>query len=889
MEFDLRLQKVMPIKLEDEMKKSFISYAMATIINRALPDVRDGLKPVHRRILYAMIELGVTPDKPFRKSVRIVGDVLGKYHPHGDTAVYDAMVRMAQDFSTRYMLVEGHGNYGSMDGDGAAAMRYTEARLAKISMELLRDIEKQTVNFVPNFDESLMQPSVLPARFPNLLVNGTGGIAVGMATNIPPHNLREVIDGAVAMIDDPEIAVEKLMEFIPGPDFPTGALVMGRNGISRAYRTGQGRVIMRAACEIEDMGNGRSRIVVKEMPYQVNKAKLVEKIAELVQEKKLEGVSDLRDESDRSGIRVVIELKRDVNANVVLNFLYKHTQMQETFGVNMLALVDGEPKVMGLREVLGHYIEHQRDVVTRRTKFDLEKARARAHILEGLIRALDIIDAIIAVIRSSPNANVAKAALMGQADVTEGLLRNNYTDVLAAMPEFDFSEAQAQAILDMRLQRLTGLERQRLLDEFAALQALIAELSAILADDALLMAVIRKELVEIADRFGDDRRTRICADPTEIEDEDLIQQEDMVVTITTMGYIKRLPADTYKAQKRGGVGISGLTTREEDVVDQILSASTHDWLMFFTNRGRVHKLKCYQVPQAGRAARGTAVVNLLQLEPGESVNTVIPLAEGLTGEGSYLMLTTRRGTVKKTPVAEFANIRTAGLRAINLNEGDELISAILTDGACDVLIATRNGRGLRFHEKDVRPQHRSSSGVRGIRLRAGDEVVSAILVDDAARILAVTERGCGKRMEFEPFTKKRRGGYGILALKVTDKTGPLVSLTPVFDLNDILLISSDGTIIRISADGVPVLGRAAQGVRVMRLREGDAVVAVEVTEQGEDEEIERAELPEDTGEFDNAETEAEAEGEDAEEAEEPEEGEDAAEDAEGEEAGDDEE
>ena len=878
MEFDLRLQKVVPINLEDEMKKSFISYAMATIINRALPDVRDGLKPVHRRILYAMIELGVTPDKPFRKSVRIVGDVLGKYHPHGDTAVYDAMVRMAQDFSTRYMLVEGHGNYGSMDGDGAAAMRYTEARLAKISMELLRDIEKQTVDFVPNFDESLMQPSVLPARFPNLLVNGTGGIAVGMATNIPPHNLREVISGAVAMIDDPEIPVERLMEYIPGPDFPTGALIMGRNGIARAYRTGQGRVIMRAACEIEDMGNGRSRIVVREMCYQVNKAKLVEKIAELVQEKKLEGVSDLRDESDRSGIRVVVELKRDVNANVVLNFLYKHTQMQETFGVNMLALVNGEPRVMGLRTVLGHYIDHQKDVVTRRTRFDLEKARARAHILEGLLRALDIIDAIIAVIRSSPNASIAKAALMGAADVTDGLRRNNYAEVLANMPVFDFSEAQAQAILDMRLQRLTGLERQRLLDEFAALQALIAELSAILADDGKLMAVIRKELVEIADRYGDDRRTRISADPTEIEDEDLIQQEDMVVTLTTMGYIKRLPADTYKAQRRGGVGISGLTTREEDVVAQILSASTHDWLMFFTNRGRVHKLKCYQIPQAGRSARGTAVVNLLQLEPGESVTTVIPLAEGLTGEGNYLMLTTRRGTVKKTPVAEFANIRTVGLRAINLNEGDELISAMMTDGACDVVIATRKGRGLRFHEKDVRSQHRASSGVRGIRLRGDDEVVSAILVDDDARILAITERGCGKRMEFEPFTKKRRGGMGILALKVTDKTGPLVSLTPVYDLNDILLISSDGTIIRISADGIPVLGRAAQGVRVMRLREGDSVVAVEVTEQGEDEEIERAELPEDTGEFDNAGTDADAE--------EAEDGDDAAEDAEGDEAED---
>ena len=833
---------------------------MATIINRALPDVRDGLKPVHRRILYAMIELGLSPDKPFRKSVRIVGDVLGKYHPHGDTAVYDAMVRMAQDFSTRYMLVEGHGNYGSMDGDGAAAMRYTEAKLAKISMELLRDIEKQTVDFVPNFDETQMQPSVLPARFPNLLVNGTGGIAVGMATNIPPHNLREVISGAVAMIDDPDITIESLMEYIPGPDFPTGALIMGRNGISRAYRTGQGRVIMRARCEIEDMGSSRSRIVVREMPYQVNKARLVEKIAELVQEKKLEGVTDLREESDRSGIRVVIELKRDVNANVVLNFLYKHTQLQETFGINMLALVDNQPKVMPLKEVLYHYIEHQKDVVSRRTRFDLDRARARAHILEGLIRALDIIDEIITLIRASQSVSEARTGLMDN---------------------FQMSELQAQAILDMRLQRLTGLERQRLLDEYNGLLVLISELEAILGDSGLLMAVIRRELVEISDRYGDDRRTRICADPTEIEDEDLIQEEDMVVTLTTMGYIKRLPSDTYKAQRRGGVGISGLTTREEDVVDKIIVTNTHDWLMFFTNRGRVHKLKCYQVPQAGRQARGTAVVNLLQLEPGESVNTVIPLAEGLTGAGQYLMLTTRRGTVKKTPVVEFANIRTVGLKSIKLSEGDELISAILTDGECDVIIATRNGRALRFHEKDVRSQHRDSSGVRGIRLRGDDEVVSAILANDNARILAVTEKGCGKRMEFAWFPRKHRGTMGIRALKVTEKTGKLVALAPVYDLNDVLLISSDGTIIRISADSVSTMGRAAQGVRVMRLREGDSVVAVEVAERGESEEIECAELPEDTGEFDNSETDPEAaddtdeaEGAEVEEGEEGEEAED---------------
>ncbi len=866
MNFDIRDSKTLPIDLEEEMKKSFISYAMATIINRALPDVRDGLKPVHRRILYAMIELGLTPDKPFRKSVRIVGDVLGKYHPHGDTAVYDAMVRMAQDFSTRYMLVEGHGNFGSMDGDGAAAMRYTEAKLAKIAMELLRDIDKQTVDFVPNFDETQMQPSVLPARFPNLLVNGTGGIAVGMATNIPPHNLRETIAATVAMIDDPEVGIEQLMDLLPGPDFPTGALIMGRNGILKAYRTGQGRVIMRARCEIEDMGNTRSRIVIKEMPYQVNKARLVEKIAELVQEKKLEGVSDIRDESDRTGIRVAIELKRDVNANVVLNFLYKHTQMQETFGVNMLALVDGRPRVMGLKEVLRHYIDHQKDVVTRRTRYELERAKARAHILEGLIRALDIIDAIIAVIRSSPTANIAKAALMGQADVTEGLERNNYHDVLANLPVFDFTDVQAQAILDMRLQRLTGLERQKLIEEFESLQGIIRELQAILDDEKLLMQVIRTELTEISDKYGDSRRTEICADPTEIEDEDLIQEEEMVVTLTNMGYIKRLPGDTYKAQKRGGVGISGMTTREEDVARMILTASTHAWLLFFTNRGRVHKLKCYQIPQAGRQARGTAVVNLLNLEPGEVVNTVIPMAEGMTASGQYLLMVTRAGTVKKTPLEEFANLRSAGLRAINLEEGDELIAALPTDGQCDVILATRHGRAIRFHEQGIRSMHRASSGVRGIRLRGDDTVVSALLVDDNATALTVTEKGCGKRVEFSDFTKKLRGGMGIKALTVTGKTGSLVAMVPVYELNDVLLISSDGTIIRIDAASVSIMGRAAQGVRVMRLREGDSLVAVEVVERGEEEDVERSELPIDEGEFDNSEAdEEEAEEEEMEE------------------------
>jgi DNA gyrase subunit A len=868
LDFDIRDSKTIPIDLEDEMKKSFISYAMATIINRALPDVRDGLKPVHRRILYAMIELGLTPDKPFRKSVRIVGDVLGKYHPHGDTAVYDAMVRMAQDFSTRYMLVEGHGNFGSMDGDGAAAMRYTEARLAKISMEMLRDIEKNTVDFVPNFDETQMQPSVLPSRFPNLLVNGSGGIAVGMATNIPPHNLRETIAATVAMIDNPEITVDELMEYLPGPDFPTGGLIMGRGGISRAYRTGQGRVVMRALCDIEDMGGLRSRIVVKEIPYQVNKAKLVEKMAELVQEKKIEGVSDIRDESDRSGVRVVVELKREVNANIVLNTLYKHTQLQETFGVNMLALVDGRPKVMSLRQVLHHYVDHQKEVVTRRTVYDLEKAKARAHILEGLMRALDLIDEIIEVIRSSGSVAEAKMRLMTDerfADREHVVLVEGETGALG------FTEPQAQAILDMRLQRLTGMERQKLLDEHSGLLLTIGELEAILGDEKLLMGVIRAELLEISEKFGDDRRTQICADPDEIEDEDLIQEEEMVVTVTNLGYVKRLPSDTYKAQRRGGVGIAGLTTREEDFADKILTASTHDWLIFFTNRGRVHKLKCYQIPQAGRQARGTAVVNLLQLDPGESVTTVIPLAEGLMGAGQYLMLVTRGGTVKKTPLEEFANLRAAGLRAINLDEGDELIAALLTDGACDVIIATRMGQAMRFHERGVRSMHRASSGVRGIRLRPGDKVVSALLVDENATALTVTERGVGKRVEFEDFPRKNRGGMGVRALRITEKTGNLVAMVPVFELNDLLLISSDGTVIRIAAAGVSVMGRAAQGVRVMRLREGDSLVAVEVAENGDEEDVERSELPEDEGEFDNAET-AETEQEEDEEEDEEEEG-----------------
>ena len=680
MEFNLDNQIIKPINIEDELQKSFISYAMATIVSRALPDVRDGLKPVHRRILYSMQELGLTPDKQYRKSVRIVGDVLGKYHPHGDSAVYDAMVRMAQEFSTRYMLVDGHGNFGSVDGDGAAAMRYTEARMSKVALELLKDIDKDTVEFGPNFDETQTQPLVLPARYPNLLVNGSIGIAVGMATNIPPHNLGETISAVIAMIDDPEITTEDLMQHMPGPDFPTGAKIMGRGGILSAYRTGRGRVVMRGDTEIEEYGNNRTRIIITSLPYQVNKARLVEKIAEQVHQKRLEGITDIRDESDRTGMRVVIELRRDVNANIILNHLYKHTQLQETFGVNMLALVDGEPKVLSLKQVLMHYINHQKDVVTRRTKYEYDKAEARAHIVEGLLKALYVIDEVIALIRASKNDAEAKAGLM---------------------ESFDLSERQAQAILDMRLRRLTGLERERLQNEYKDLQEKMTYLRSILDDESLLMKIISDELQQISDKFSDERRTVIEADYNDIDAEDLIQEEEMVVTMTHLGYIKRLSSDTYKAQRRGGVGIKAQSAKDEDYVDHILATSTHDWLLFFTNFGRVHRLKCWQVPEAGRIARGTAVINLLMLDPGEKINTVIPLSQDVEHEGKYLVLATKFGTIKRTPLDEYSNLKNVGLRAINLVDDDELISAVLTDGTKDIYMASNEGYGIRFNEEDV--------------------------------------------------------------------------------------------------------------------------------------------------------------------------------------------
>ncbi len=804
--------RLIPIDLEQEVKRSFISYAMAVIINRALPDVRDGLKPVHRRIIYAMNELGMTPDKPFRKCARIVGDVLGKYHPHGDSAVYEAMVRLAQDFSTRYMLVEGQGNFGSVDGDGAAAMRYTEARMSKLSVHLLGEIDKDTVDFYPNFDETLMQPSVLPSRYPNLLVNGSSGIAVGMATNIPPHNLREVINGVICMIDKPDATLDDLMEHIKGPDFPTGGVILGRSGIREAYHTGRGRIITRAKSEIEPMPNGRNRIVVTEIPYMVNKARLVEKIAELVHEKRLEGISDIRDESDRKGMRMVIELKKDVQPTIVLNYLYKHTQMQETFGVNMLALVNGKPQVLSLREMLYHYIQHQKEVVTRRTKYDLDKAQQRAHILEGLLKALDHIDEIVRLIRANKDMATARQALM---------------------ENFDFTEKQAQAILDMRLGRLTGLEREKLQEEYQELEKTIADLCAILADETLLMNVIKQEISVIRDKFGDDRRTELTAIEGEIDVADLIQQEDMVVTLTHYGYVKRLPKYTYRAQNRGGKGVMAMTTREEDYAEQLRVMNTHDDIMFFTNLGRVYTLKCYQIPEAGRTARGTAIVNLLQLTGGEKVTTMIPVPDET--ENHFLMMATRDGMIKKTPMAEFDNLRKSGLISIILKEEDELVDVELTDGTQELLIGSRLGKAIRFSESHIRAMGRSSMGVRSMQLDEGDTVISMAVIEDKAQVLGITANGYGKRTEIDEYREQGRNGKGIIAMNLTDKTGPLAAQLLVQPEEDILLITDDGTIIRTSVADIRVCGRNTQGVRLMRVAEGSQVVGVARAEAEEDE------------------------------------------------------
>ena len=805
--------RLLPADLEKEMKTSFMAYAMAVIINRALPDVRDGLKPVHRRILYDMNELGMTPDKPFRKSARIVGDVLGKFHPHGDSSVYDAMVRLAQDFSIRYMLVEGQGNFGSVDGDGAAAMRYTEARMSKICNYMLADIDKDTVDFMPNFDETLMQPKVLPSRFPNLLVNGSSGIAVGMATNIPPHNLGEVIDGAICLIDKPDATLDELMEHIKGPDFPTGGVILGRAGIREAYHTGRGRIVTRARSEIESLPNGRDRIIVTEIPYMVNKARLVEKIAELVHEKRLEGISDIRDESDRHGMRIVIELKRDVQPQVVLNFLYKHTQMQETFGVNMLALVDGQPRVLSLRDMLYYYILHQEDVVTRRTRYDLDKSLARAHILEGLLKALDHIDEIVQIIRASKDSAAAKAALM------EG---------------FDFTDKQAQAILDMRLARLTGLEREKLLEEYHELEKTIAYLQSLLADKQKLLGVIKDELTDIKNRFGDPRRTELSTVDGEIDIADLIAVDDMVVTLTHFGYVKRLSKSTYKAQNRGGKGVAAMTTREDDYAENIRVVNSHEDIMFFTNQGRVYTLTCFQIPEAGRTARGTAIVNLLQLAPGEKVTNMIPVPEDAAGHS--LIMATRDGLIKKTALDEFENLRKTGLIAIVLKAGDELIGVEMCRDGDELLLGSRKGKAIRFNESHVRAMGRVSQGVRSMRLEPGDEVTDLCVMEEGACVLSITENGYGKRTDPEAYRETGRAGKGVIAMALTEKTGDLVAQLMVHDDEDILIITDDGTVIRTPVSDIRVCGRATQGVRLMRVGEGSRIVGVARAEAEEEDE-----------------------------------------------------
>ncbi len=809
---EFNIGKLTPLNIEDELKRSFISYAMAVIVTRALPDVRDGLKPVHRRILYAMNEMGITPDKPYRKSARIVGDVLGKYHPHGDSSVYDAMVRLAQDFSIRYTLVEGQGNFGSVDGDGAAAMRYTEARLSKLSMEMVRDIDKETVDFYPNFDETLMQPAVMPCRFPNLLVNGSSGIAVGMATNIPPHNLGEVIDAVVCMIDNPDCTVDDLMEHVKGPDFPTGGVILGRRGIYDAYHEGRGRIVVRARSEIEEMPGNRQRIVVTEIPYMVNKARLIEKIAEMVHEKSIDGISDIRDESDREGMRIVIELKRDVNANVVLNTLYKHTQLQDTFGAIMLALVDGEPKVLSLRQMIHHYLEHQEDVIRRRTQYDLNKAEARSHILEGLLIALDNIDEVIALIRGSRTPQ----------DARDGL-----------MQRFGLTERQAQAILDMRLQRLTGLERDKIEAEYADLQKLIAYYRQVLADESMVLGIIKDEILEIKRKYADERRTEITALDGEIDMLDLIAEEDNVVTLTHFGYVKRLPKATYRAQKRGGKGVVGATTREEDFVEQMYVVSTHDTLMFFTNRGPVYQLNCYEIPEAGRTARGTAIVNLLQLDAGEKVRAMLPVPEEKVA-GHYLVMATKKGVIKRTELIEFTNLRKSGLIALVLREDDELIGVALTDGSYEMLLGTRDGMAIRFPETDMRPIGRAAMGVKSIDLTGDDEVVDMCPVFPGMKVLSITELGYGKLTNIDEYRVQGRAGKGIKAMNLTARTGRLTCLLLASEDEDILLITDDGTIIRMPVGDISTQGRNTQGVRLMRVAEGSRVISVARAEAEEE-------------------------------------------------------
>lgn len=797
------IENIKDINLTDEMEDSFIDYAMSVIVSRALPDVRDGLKPVHRRILYGMNEMGVTPDKAHKKSARIVGDVMGKYHPHGDSAIYESMVRMAQPFSFRQMLVDGHGNFGSVDGDGAAAMRYTEARMSKIAVEMLRDINKNTVNFQNNYDETEREPEVLPARFPNLLVNGTTGIAVGMATNIPPHNLSEVIDALKVLMENSEATTADLMEALPGPDFPTGGLVMGKSGIRRAYETGKGKIIVRAKVHIEEMKNGKERIVVTEIPYMVNKAKLVERIAELHREKRVEGITDLRDESSREGMRISIEVRRDVSASVVLNNLYKLTSLQTSFGFNMLAIVKGVPKVLSLKSILEYYLEHQEEVIVRRTEFDKNKAEARAHILEGLRIALDHIDEIIKTIRSSNSDEIAKQALM---------------------ENFDLSDRQAQAILDMRLRRLTGLERDKIENEYQELLKLIADLKDILANHDRVLEIISTELDEIQRKYGDDRRTELLVgEVLSLEDEDLIEEEDIVITLTHNGYIKRLPSTEFRTQNRGGRGVQGMGVHDDDFVENLVSCSTHDSLLFFTDTGKVYKAKGYEIPEYGRTAKGIPVINLLGIDSSENIEAIINV-EGKAEENQYLFFSTRLGTVKKTSVTEFANIRTNGLKAIGLKEDDQLINVTLTNGHENIIIGTHQGYSVTFNEKVVRSMGRSAAGVRGIRLREGDYVVGMDILHPESEVLSITEKGYGKRTNAEEYAVKGRGGKGIKTVNITEKNGNLAGLTTVTGEEDIMLITNKGVIIRFDIESVSQTGRATQGVRLIRLEE-DAIVS----------------------------------------------------------------
>ncbi|MFD1362633.1 DNA gyrase subunit A [Lentibacillus salinarum] len=816
---DEQRPNVQEINLSQEMRTSFLDYAMSVIVSRALPDVRDGMKPVHRRILYAMNDLGMHADKAYKKSARIVGEVIGKYHPHGDSAVYESMVRMAQDFSYRYMLVDGHGNFGSVDGDSAAAMRYTEARMSKISMELLRDINKDTIDYADNYDGTEREPVVFPARFPNLLVNGAAGIAVGMATNIPPHNLGETIDAVLAVSKDPEITIHELIEhYIHGPDFPTAGEILGRSGIRKAYETGKGSVTIRAKVHIDEHSNGKSSIIATELPYQVNKAKLVEKIAELVRDKRVDGITDLRDESDRDGMRVVIELRRDANPNIVLNNLYKYTALQTTFGINMLALVNGRPQVLTIKQCLEYYLEHQREIVKRRTAFELRKAEARAHILEGLRVALDHLDEVISLIRHSKTTDIAR----------DGLMEN-----------YDLSEKQAQAILDMRLQRLTGLEREKIVNEYNDLLKQIDELKAILADDEKVLEIIREELTEIKDKFDDQRRTEIVTGGADfIEDEDLIPEENVVITLTHQGYIKRLPASTYRTQKRGGRGIQGMGTNENDFVEHLVSTSTHDTVLFFTNKGKVYRAKGYEVPEFSRTAKGIPIINLLQIEKDEWVNAAISVSE--YSDDYYLFFTTRHGLAKRTNLSQFANIRKGGLIAVGLRDGDELISVRLTDGAKDIMIGTKNGYLIRFPEDQVRPMGRNAAGVRGISLRNDDDVISMEILDKGWQVLHVTNKGMGKRTPEEQYRVTNRGGKGIFTCKLADDN-EVVAVKAVTGEEDMMLITAAGVLIRIPVEGISRIGRNAQGVRLIRLQDDEEVATVAKVEKEDAEDIEETE------------------------------------------------